>query len=136
MNAEGEALPFVQRWSISPRMLPVASPVMLRAPMALAKRTAFSVVGRSLMRGGVRNALDAAVELCVERNRDSSGLLGEEHELAARHLDLLDAQTFQLDDHVVDGEVVIVVGPDADVQRGLRVGRNAGPWRRSRRVLS
>ena len=42
--------------------------------------------------------------------------LAEQHELAARHLDLANVEPLQLDDHVVDREAVVGVGPDAEIE--------------------
>ena len=61
--------------------------------------------------------MPGGVELGSSPTANRSGCrLAEQHELAARHFDLADLEPLQLDDHVVDREAVVGVGPDAEIQ--------------------
>ena len=60
----------------------------------------------------------ARFEFLFRRAKQALFGLAEQHELAAGHLDLRDAQSFQLRNHVVDRKVVVAVGADSDVQLG------------------
>jgi hypothetical protein len=65
----------------------------------------------------VRHAADAgAVQLALHRLEFLRRRLAEQHEFAARHLDLANLQTLQLHDHVIDREAVIGVRPDAKIE--------------------
>ena len=63
------------------------------------------------------------------------GRIAQQHEFAARHLDLLDLEPLQLHDHVIDREAVVGVRADAKIEPSGRRQwhcrqRNSGAARR------
>ena len=70
--------------------------------------------------------MPAASILRRKSSKRSIGGQAEVHELAARHFDLFDLERLELDDHVVDGEIVIGVAADAEVEFAVGGGGERG----------